>query len=525
MKTLPNYLINLFRVLREGRQDEIDMTHIDIDDLMTPDNNGDTPAILAAVHDYQAVLDAFYQKALEYYKDSDNEDTLSPNATDEREQTILHWALMCKQPVDHIAALLELGCDVNAADNCDWIPLHNAAISNHPDAIKLLIAHGAIPDANNTQGCTPLHLAAEFGRTASIAMLLANQATVDEIDGDGKTALQIASEFNSLESVKLLLKQGANVNYIQDSNLEYTALHYAAKHGNLEIIKVLLEAGAKADARTKAGYTALEFAILYGHHECADHLIGHNLDLATQLSHDGLPLLSVAAGSGYINCIRVLLSRGADVNALSSGEAHSTTPLIQAALHGDINCLLELIAAGAKIDLACDYGYTPLLAAVENGNTACVKLLLDLGANPNCHEKKSGMTALMTAANEGHIECMRLLLDKGANIEACDFENKWPALFFAVNSDQVECVKLLHEHGADITFEVEKSKEELQQAATSSYGKFHLFAVLRKFAGERKTITAEELAKMLGHKQIAAYLETVRLEKLEKEVDELRSFW
>jgi ankyrin repeat protein len=526
ISNVPYYLKDLFLFIREDRHDEIDMARYDLDDLnTTSDSDNQTPAMLAAQRNNQAVLDIFYQKAIEYYQEPDDDDIIDPEKTDSLNQTILHWALICKQSIDDIAALIALGCDVSAPDHDDWTPLHLAAISNHTAAINLLITHGADPNEETIEGATALHFAARYGQTATIVTLLANRAEVDKANVEGATALLFASRFNNLECVNVLLKHGANVNFVHDSPKQYTALHCAAERGNLDIIKVLLEAGAKADARTKAGYTALEFAILYGHHECADHLIGHNLDLATQLSHDGLPLLCVAAGSGYINCIRVLLRRGADVNALSSGEAHSTSPLIQAALHGDINCLLELIAAGAKIDLECDYGYTPLLAAVENGNTACVKLLLDLGANPNCHEKESGMTALMTAANEGHTECMRLLLDKGANTEACDFENKWPALFFAVNSDQVECVKLLHERGADITLEVEKSKEELQQTAASSYSKFHLLAVLRKFAGERKTITAEELAKMLGHKQIAAYLENVRLEKLEKEADELRAFW
>lgn len=521
-ESLPRDIAELFHIVKDGADEDFDPDLYNLEDLCMDNNEGVTAARLAANSGHQPLLDKFYRIALEYFKEDGDVDAYDPEKLNDLNQNLLHWAILCKQPIDHISALIGFGFDVNFPDGDDLTPLHFAAISNYPAAINLLLERGATLDVRDANEYSPLHFAAENGNTENVQTLLTHRVEVDALDSRDATPLMLASGFGHTACVKLLLAHRANIHLSCDG--DGTALNFAANYGHIDLVKFLVEAGAIITARSSKNRTVLETTIEKGFHECLDYFLGRNLEFIHERSHDQQSLLTVAARAGSRRCIPVLINRGASINEVSHGD-DSTTPLIQAALNDHIDCVQALIAAGATIDLQCDSGYTALLAAVENGNTACVEFLLKMGANPNCREKLSGMTALMTAANEGHTDCVRLLLEHGASIEERDVEEGWPALFFAVQSNNLECVELLCKYGADTTLAIEKSKEELQQAATSSYSKFHMFAVLRKIVGERTTKTAEEFAKMLGHREISNYLEGIRMHEAELEADALRAFW
>lgn len=54
------------------------------------------------------------------------------------------------------------------------------------------------------------------------------------------------------------------------------------------------------------------------------------------------------------------------------------------------------------------YGWTPLVHAASEGNVPCLKVLLEVGVDPNILDEKH-LPALYYAAWEGHLECMKLL--------------------------------------------------------------------------------------------------------------------
>ena len=57
---------------------------------------------------------------------------------------------------------------------------------------------------------------------------------------------------------------------------------------------------------------------------------------------------------------------------------------------------------------------TLLHAAAESGHEACVKALLDGGADINSTAPDQGVTPIFLAANAGHIGCVQLLIRHGA---------------------------------------------------------------------------------------------------------------
>eukprot|EP00798_Chlamydomonas_sp_ICE-L_P009102 gene9102-biopygen8988 len=62
-------------------------------------------------------------------------------------------------------------------------------------------------------------------------------------------------------------------------------------------------------------------------------------------------------------------------------------------------------------------GLTPLHVAAADGNTECVKALLDSGAIVGAADM-SGKTPLHWAAAQGHAKCVKALRDCGANLDA-----------------------------------------------------------------------------------------------------------
>lgn len=98
------------------------------------------------------------------------------------------------------------------------------------------------------------------------------------------------------------------------------------------------------------------------------------------------------------------------VNARGPG---GSTPLMWAALDGDIQMVRELIERGGDPNLANDSGVTALMWAVPDAEK--VGLLVERGANVNARSKV-GRTPLMIAAGVyGASNVVKLLLDKGAN--------------------------------------------------------------------------------------------------------------
>ncbi len=122
------------------------------------------------------------------------------------------------------------------------------------------------------------------------------------------------------------------------------------------------------------------------------------------------------------------------------------TALVFAAREGDIDSARALLDGGANVNQQTEYGWTPLLTAVNNRNYRLAKLLLERGADPNI-ANNSGWSPLYLATDnrniEGgdypvpkpdldHLEIITALLDKGANPNAPVKENTLTRTIFTM---------------------------------------------------------------------------------------------
>ena len=126
---------------------------------------------------------------------------------------------------------------------------------------------------------------------------------------------------------------------------------------------------------------------------------------------DSGPLLTTlqqAAADGDEDMVRLLLSRGVDVDG-KEGDVSNETALHVAAHFGHQHIVEILLQAGALVDDLDLQGQTPLHAAASSGQEAIARMLLMQGARLNCVDN-AGDTPLHCAARYGRLEVVRLLI-------------------------------------------------------------------------------------------------------------------
>ena len=167
-----------------------------------------------------------------------------------------------------VKALIDGGADVNAGDELDETPLHDAVFRGYGDISILLIEQGADVNARDGRGLSPVHAAAWRGNLDMVALLLANGADINARDPNGVTPLHAAARAGRKDTVALLIEKGAEINAKNKINL--TPLHAAALSGDRGTVALLVDKGADVNDRSKDGLTPLQMASEKNHAEVVE---------------------------------------------------------------------------------------------------------------------------------------------------------------------------------------------------------------------------------------------------------------
>lgn len=122
--------------------------------------------------------------------------------------------------------------------------------------------------------------------------------------------------------------------------------------------------------------------------------------------------------------------------------------LLRAVRSQDIKEAKRLIDEGVNVNAAGKDGATPLIWMLGMQDWVGMKVLLQLGADPNQYGTADIGYPLWLAAAGGKLEALQLLLDHGANPNL-RHGTKTP-LVMAIIESHLDCAELLLQHGADI---------------------------------------------------------------------------
>ena len=111
--------------------------------------------------------------------------------------------------LEMIRGLLECKANVDARNIYGDTPLLFALTLRRlddPEAVQILLGHGADPNARTDDGSTALHFASEYGNAEIARVLIEHGADVEVKDDEGKTPLVLASEGGHEKIIELLLE-------------------------------------------------------------------------------------------------------------------------------------------------------------------------------------------------------------------------------------------------------------------------------------------------------------------------------
>ncbi|MCK4753354.1 MAG: ankyrin repeat domain-containing protein [Planctomycetes bacterium] len=297
-----------------------------------------------------------------------------------------------------------------------------------------------------------IHLAAMQGDIETVRSILSEKPKLfTQTDKYGNSPLHLAAYKGHAEVVQFLILQGTDVNV--RNNFGGTALLVGSYADETEVVKILIANKADVNLAIKdPEQQALQIATLEGYRDYTHMFIdlGGVNNLKT---HFIATPLQASAANGHIEIAKILIERGAKVNAIPTG----FTALHSAAVNSHKELVSLLIDYGARVDVKSSFGLTPLCSAMFHSRDLkdrdlmddVAKILIENGADVN-FQTRSGYTPLHYAAGWANKETVELLLSIGVDVNAKTDEGDTP-LNVACRYRRKKrggVIDLLHKNGA-----------------------------------------------------------------------------
>ena len=199
----------------------------------------------------------------------------------------------------------------------------------------------------------------------------ANVSTVTH--GGGYTPLHVAAVGRRAEIGRVLIEAGADYDAMNTN--EITPLHLAAKNGDLVFARMLADSGADVNAGNAPRGRPLHYAITTVNETSVPYPMFSNM-ASPWVVPSNARLVTNPNSYRDLEMVRVLISLGADVNAVNSS---GYSPLHRAAVLGTTAIVEELLKAGADVNLKTDDGETALVYAEKRNRTSNAALILEYG--------------------------------------------------------------------------------------------------------------------------------------------------
>lgn len=234
-------------------------------------------------------------------------------------------------------------------------------------------------------------------------------------------------------------------------------LFIAVQNGELEKVEAMVDENPNVLRLTTGHgkFSALHVAAVNGQIEVLSLLLDRGVNPDILNRHKQTPLM-LAAMHGNVSCVERLIQLGANILVFDS--LHGRTCLHYAAYHGHVDCVQSILASAHSAPVAPSWGFvrfvnirdgcgaTPLHLAARHGRPACVRILLSneaLVCALSGGYGRPGSTPLHLAAREGSLDCVRELLAWGADRLYRDSSGRIPYIV-ALKYKHEACAALLN---------------------------------------------------------------------------------
>ena len=251
------------------------------------------------------------------------------NVVDDKGMSLIHYAALYGQIDMMIEMLAGKRLDVNIGDDKGWTPLHLAAGNDQIESVHTLLRLGgrkSLTKVAETEG-TPLHVAIAKGHKDMFSLLLNEGCPINVVDGEGNSLVHFAAMNGQIDMIEMLAKLGLDVNI--DNNCGWTPLHSATLTGEFESVHTLLRLGGRKSITKVAGN------------------LGTPIHYATAMGRSDMVSLLLNEGSQDGVCD---LSSLANICSLEK-----RTPLMWAAMFGNLTTFKELVKSGGDIHLSDNF--------------------------------------------------------------------------------------------------------------------------------------------------------------------------
>lgn len=212
-------------------------------------------------------------------------------------------------------------------------------------------------------------------------------------------------------------------------------------------------------------------AVDHGETDKVSALLGKKGVVATKLDLEGKTAFHLAATKGNADCLKVMLTHGADVSAQ---DLSGHTALHLSVKHNHIECVKRLLQSRCPTECTDGGGRTCVHYAAANGNLPILQLLCENKCLLNVKDL-DGNTPLLISVLYGHLEACKCLLDQKADVNITDKNGKSP-LMLACEGGQINMADLLVHRGASLTLTDALGHDVIHYAKMS--GNPHLLTLL-----------------------------------------------
>lgn len=373
----------------------------------------------------------------------------------------------------------------NRASSRRWAPLHYAVSGGRPDAVDLLLEHGAnlhVRSPNDgepidfalfdhTQAVQDLSLArhlvargatfdltvaASFGDLAAVrAMLDAAPARIAEARPGGARPLSAAVRFGRHDVVALLLERGVDPRWPEPDAPHGICLHWAARGGDLAMVKLLLDHGADPNEDIDSTSPPAVFAATPGIRALIESR-GAVENLYEPQWIDNPALVRQIAANQEAHAERIgiaFVMNAGDTSVLKRMlKAGLRMPDVHTSCQGYLlkpDALKLLLASGMSPDQMNWQRQTLLHHAAAQDDRKCAALLLDAGADLTARDDEYRSTPLAWAARANMPRMVAFLLSRGAPLQLPDDPPDATPLAWARRRGFTEVVEILQRCGAN----------------------------------------------------------------------------